>query len=149
MKELHGTASAQVSAPEAECFVLLADVEGYPRWYPEAVRRVEVVERGSDGLAAKAHAQLHVAYGPLTRDFNLLLAIETERPARVALTRIPHHASDSEQFDVSWKIAPGLIAVELSASLSVPRMLPVGGIGESIASGFVTAAAHALASRSR
>src|SRR5438552_4900395 len=99
MKELRGTASAQVGASPEECFALLCDVEGYPRWYPEAVRRVELVERSGDGLPAKARAQLHVAYGPLVRDFDLLLSVTTLRPVQVTLTRIAHDASDSERFE--------------------------------------------------
>lgn len=148
MKELHGQASTRVAASPEESFALLAAVEDYPAWYPEVVRRVELIERSTNGLPAKARAQLHVAYGPLVRDFNLLLAVDAQRPGRVTLTRIPHDSSDPERFEVTWRIDPGQVNVELRANLSVPRLLPVGGIGESIASGFAGAAAAAL-SRTR
>ncbi len=148
MKELHGSASASVSASAQASFDLLADVEGYPNWYPEAVRRVEVLERSGDRRATRARAVLHVAYGPLVRDFDLTLAVAGEAPRWVKLTRLPNEPSDPEQFEVRWRIAPERIEVELDATLSVPRLVPVGGIGESVAAGFVAAAARTLTSRS-
>ena len=36
------------------------------------------------------------------------------------------------------------IGLDLAASLDVPRLLPVGGIGEAMAEGFVAAAANQL-----
>ena len=142
MKELHGTASAAVTAPAQESYELLRAVEGYPRWYPEVVLEARVIE------PEKARAKLHVAYGPLVRDFDLTLAITASEPTSVQLTRVPHDSRDPEQFEVTWTIADGTITVSLDANLSVPRLLPVGAIGQSMASGFVEAAARAL-SRSR
>jgi ribosome-associated toxin RatA of RatAB toxin-antitoxin module len=148
MKELHGTASTPLSASAEQAFTLLCDLEAYPRWYPETVRSAEVTERSPEGLPAQARAQLHVSYGPLVRDFNLLLAVTADRPSLVALSRIPHDADDPEEFRVTWRIDDSSISIDLDANLSVPRLLPVGGIGESIAYGFVNAAARAL-SRNR
>ncbi len=59
-------------------------------------------------------------------------------------------ASDGERFEVTWHVAASAsaeIRLELSANLSVPRFLPIGGIGDAVADGFVTAAARALASQ--
>ncbi len=148
MKELHGTASAEVAAPVGECFALVEAVEEYPGWYPENVKQVYVVERSPDGRPLATRAQLHVAYGPLVRDFDLLLAVAAEAPHQVKLTRVPHDASDPERFEVTWRLAPGRIALNLWANLSVPRLVPVGGVGTAMAEGFVGAAARAL-SRSR
>lgn len=142
MKELHGTATAAVTATAKESFELLRAVEDYPRWYPEVVLEARVIDPG------RARAKLHVVYGPLVRDFDLTLAVIVREPEEVKLSRIPHDARDPERFEVSWTIADGTVTVALGANLSVPRLLPVGGIGESMASGFVEAAARAL-SRSR
>jgi Polyketide cyclase / dehydrase and lipid transport len=142
MKELHGTASSAVTAGAQESFELLRTVEDYPRWYPEVVREAQMLD------ADRARAKLHVAYGPLVRDFDLTLAITSEEPHTIRLTRVPHDMSDPEEFEVAWTVADGAITVTLDARLSVPRLLPVGGIGESMARGFVEAAARAL-SRSR
>jgi hypothetical protein len=147
MKALDGSASAGVAAPMERCFELLAAVERYPDWHPDVVRRVEVVERDDEGRASKAQALLHAAVGPLVKDFDLLLAVETESPHRVSLTRIRHDASDPEEFRVLWRLreaAQTQIELTVSANLSVPRFLPVGGIGDALASGFVEAAARAL-----
>jgi hypothetical protein len=153
MKELHGAASATVAAPIERCFEFLGAVEDYPDWYPETVRSVEVVERDGEGRAVKARATLHVALGPLVRDFRLLLAVSRQPPGRIALTRIAHDRTDREEFEVSWRLREGAqtsegaqteIGVTLDANLSVPRLLPVGGLGEGVAQGFVSAAARAL-----
>jgi ribosome-associated toxin RatA of RatAB toxin-antitoxin module len=147
MKQLQGNSSASVSAPIERCFALLYAVETYPAWYPEVVRDAEVLERKEDGGPSKARAQLHVSAGPLVQDFKLLLAVTAEPLRAVTLTRIAHDASDSEEFEVSWRLEQAgqtRIQLDLHANLSVPRFLPLGGIGDSLARGFVEAAARAL-----
>jgi hypothetical protein len=148
MKRLHGTAASAVTAPIESCFDLLVAVDRYPTWYPEVVREVEVVERGDGGRPSQARTTLHVSHGPLVRDFRLVLSVYTERPAIVRLTRIPHGPSDSERFQVSWGLraagAETRVELELDANLSVPRLVPLGSIGEAMAAGFVAAAEKAL-----
>jgi hypothetical protein len=152
MKELHGSATAHVAAPIEECLALLQAVDRYPSWYPEVVKGAEVVERDADGAPAKARTTLHVSHGPLVRDFRLLLAVGVQRPGTVTLTRVPHGPSDQEAFEVTWRLADRegtRIELVLDANLSVPRLIPLGGIGDAMAQGFVAAAARALgASRS-
>jgi ribosome-associated toxin RatA of RatAB toxin-antitoxin module len=147
MKELRGSAMTPVAASPEQCLALLADLERYPSWYPEVVRRVQVMESRPDGVPARARTTLHVAQGPLVRDFNLLLAVDTAADA-VSLTRIPHDPSDPERFAVRWQIQRSGDAVVLhlllEANLSVPRLVPLGGVGNSVAGGFVAAAARAL-----
>jgi hypothetical protein len=153
VKALQGTAAAQVAAPVAEVVALVADVERYPAWYPEVVRRVEALERDTAGHAAKANALLHVSVGPLVRDFNLMLAVHVEPPGTVSLRRIAHGPTDQERFEVRWEVSEGSsegsrsrIELRLDANLSVPRLLPVGGLGDGLAQGFVSAAVRALGS---
>ncbi len=152
MKQLTGSAQVEVDAPLQACYALLADVERYRDWYPDVVRDVDVVDREPDGLAAKAHAALHVSRGPFAHDLELMLAVERRPPRAVALTRLPNEPGDPEAFRVVWRLAGAggrtRIDVELAASLSLPRMLPLGGIGDAMAEGFVAAAARGI-SRSR
>jgi len=146
MKELHGTAISVVSAPLGECHSLLAAVDRYPAWYPDVVKQVEVLNRGDRGHPSRARAILHVSVGPVVRDFHLVFAVDVE-PATVKLNRIAHDARDRERFDVTWLLDAGgdtRIRLELGASLSVPRLVPLGGVGDSLAHGFVRAAARAL-----
>jgi hypothetical protein len=146
MKELRGTATSVVSAPLAECHSLLAAVDRYPVWHPDVVKQVEVLDRDDRGHARSARAILHVSVGPLVRDFHLVFVVQVE-PATVKLNRIPHHASDRERFDVTWRLdgaADTQIGLELGANLSVPRLVPLGGVGDSLAHGFVSAAVRAL-----
>jgi Polyketide cyclase / dehydrase and lipid transport len=147
VKRLEGTAAVEVASPAAECVALLAAVERYPAWYPEVVRRVEVTEHDPMGRPSRARATLHVSYGPLVRDFELLLAIAFEPAGTITLSRVPDEPSDPERFEVTWRVGDGgrtRIELRLDANLSIPRLLPVGGIGDGLAQGFVDAAARAL-----
>jgi hypothetical protein len=108
-----------------------------------------VLERDDQGRPTKAHTKLHVQHGPITRDFDLTMAVEVDPAGTVKLSRIPHHGSDGEKFEVAWRVSgasPTRIAVDLAANLDVPRFLPLGGIGDSIAQGFVSAATRELSS---
>lgn len=147
MKELRGHAGADVGVPVQRAFAVLHDLDGYRDWYPEVVREVRVVDRGDDGHPARAQATLHLSYGPIVRDFHLLLDVTVDPPTHVHLTRIPHEPSDPERFSVAWHVREALVTrleLDLMAALSVPRLLPVSGIGDSIAKGFVGAAVRAL-----
>ena len=151
MKELSGAASALVGAPIVACYALLEAIDQYPNWHPEVVREAEVVERDSDGDPAKAHTVLHVARGPLVKDFNLLMNVAMARPESITLTRIPHGPTDHERFEVRWQLreqgSETNIRLDVEANLSIPRVVPVGGIGDAMADGFVAAAVRALGSR--
>ncbi len=151
MKALRGTASASPAVPVERCLEFLAAVDQYPDWYPDVVRRVAIVELGEDGLARSAQASLHVSHGPLVKDFELLLAVDVEPPGTVALSRIAHGESDQQRFAVTWRLhregGGTRLELELEADLSVPRLLPVGGVGDAIAQGFVRAAVAELERR--
>ncbi len=147
MKKLHARAEAPVNATAEQAIALLRAVDGYPTWYPEGVRAAEVLERDDDGRPTKVKATLHIASGPLVRDFRLTLLVTSPDPGTIRLAREPHDSSDSERFEVTWRVTDRYgvqIELALDANLSVPRLLPVGGVGESLAQGFVGAAARAL-----
>jgi Polyketide cyclase / dehydrase and lipid transport len=149
MKELTGNASARTPASSEACLALLAAVDRYPDWYPEVVKSVEVLERDAQGRPTKARTMLHVQHGPITRDFDLTMEVTHDPPGAVRLNRIPHDGRDGEKFEVNWLVRatqPTEIRLDLAANLDVPRFVPLGGIGESMASGFVSAATRALAS---
>jgi ribosome-associated toxin RatA of RatAB toxin-antitoxin module len=147
VKELRGSASAAVAASAQECLALLAAVDRYPGWYPEVVRKVDVLERDPSGQPTQVQTKLHLAQGPLTKDFDLVMKVTVAPPDTVKLMRVSHGASDPEAFDVDWRVDAGAhteIRLDLRANLSVPRLLPIGGIGDTVAVGFVTAASRAL-----
>jgi hypothetical protein len=62
----------------------------------------------------------------------------------VRLARVPDDSRDGERFEVRWTLNEHHVVLDLEASLDVPRFLPIGGIGDSVAQGFVTAAVRAL-----
>jgi ribosome-associated toxin RatA of RatAB toxin-antitoxin module len=146
MKELRGAASALVPAPLEQCLALVEAVDEYPVWYPEVVRSVEVLERDGRGLASRAQTKLHLTAGPVTKDFDLLMAVTVQPPATVKLAKV----GGSAKFDVVWRLSEGektRIELALDASLDVPRFLPLGDVGDSVAQGFVSAASAELARR--
>ena len=146
MKELRGAAATLVPTPLAQCLALVEAVDGYPVWYPEVVRRVEVLERDARGLPSRAQTKLHLSAGPVTKDFDLLMAVTVKPPATVKLAKVGGNA----KFDVIWRLTEGentRIELELDASLDVPRFLPLGDVGNSVAQGFVSAASTDLARR--
>jgi ribosome-associated toxin RatA of RatAB toxin-antitoxin module len=146
MKELRGSAATLVPAPLAQCLALVEAVDGYPAWYPEVVRAVDVLERDARGLPSRAQTKLHVSAGPMTKDFDLLMAVTVEPPATVKLTKVGGNA----KFDVIWRLTDGentRIELQLDANLDVPRFVPLGDVGNSVAQGFVSAASAELARR--
>jgi ribosome-associated toxin RatA of RatAB toxin-antitoxin module len=144
MKTLEAHARATVSATVEDCLQLLGDVEGYPRWYPQGVRSVRVLECGERGEARRLIAELHLGHGPMPRDFTLTLAVERPSPDTIRLVREAHGADDAERFTVTWRVRPSAIELSLRGALSVPRLLPLGTVADLLARSFVDAAARAL-----
>ena len=151
MKHLHGAAQATVDVPIEECLAQLAALEAYPSWYPDVVREVKVVENGDDGLPARAETKLHLAYGPVARDLDLLLAVEVRRPDLVQLTHVSRGRSSGASFDATWRLEDDdgtRLELELDAIMPVPRLVPLGGVGDAFAAGFMQAAVERLESGS-
>jgi hypothetical protein len=149
VKELTGHAEGTTAASPDACLALLGAVDRYPDWYPEVVKSADVLERDDQGQPTKVQAKLHVQHGPITRDFDLTMEVKRDPPGAVSLSRVPHHGSDGEKFDVNWFVAGGpstSIRLDLAANLDVPRFLPLGGIGDAMAAGFVIAATRELGS---
>jgi hypothetical protein len=149
MKELTGHSSATTAASPAEATTLLEAIDGYPTWAPDVVKEAEVLERDPAGHPTRARTKLHVEKGPLTRDFNLVFDVRVDPGGTIKLSRVPHEASDPERFDVTWRVNGGQstrIALELAANLDVPRFIPLGDVGDSIAGQLVSAATRALQS---
>jgi Polyketide cyclase / dehydrase and lipid transport len=149
VKELTGSASGTTNASSEESLALLAAVDRYPSWHSAVVKEVDVLERDDQGQPTKVRTKLHVQYGPITHDFDLKMAVKVDPAGAVKLSRIPHHGDDGEKFEVAWRVSgagPTQIRLALDASLDVPRFLPLGGVGDSIADGFVNAARKELGS---
>lgn len=143
MKELSGSAETAIEASPEACFELVAAVERYPSWNSEVIRGMEVLEEGSDGRPKRVRTAVHVAAGPVTRDFQLVLDADYSERDAVCLTRVPNEAGDPEKFEVVWRVTRGAatrLTIELSALLEVPRLLPIGGVGDRLAQAFVDAA---------
>ena len=90
---------------------------------------------------------LHVDVAGLDRDFHLTMAVKVDPRGRVALNKVKADSSDPP-FDVVWHMSEHegtLIKLELDTALPLPRLMPLGGVGSSIAKSFVAAASEALA----
>ena len=108
-----------------------------------------MLERDAEGHPTRARTKLRVEHGPLKHDFDLVMSVNVDPVGMVKLSRIPHEPDDPERFDVTWRMDGGnpstRVRLDLAANLSVPRFLPLGGVGDSLAQGLVSAATRALA----
>ena len=150
MRDLAATAQGETATPIERCFEKLAEIEAYPNWYPSGVKRAEPLERAPGGELTKVKATLALAQGPIQRDFTLHLAVTLERPRLIELRRLPKTPDDQELVVITWRLtARGaeLTALEiaLQAKLEIPRFLPIGGIADGLAGGFMDAALASLA----
>lgn len=147
MKELRGRASAELAIKPAACFELLAALEHYPTWF-DVVQEVEILEVERNGTPGMARATLHVAQSPFGKDFELLLAVRTEAPVTVMLTRMPDGPHDEDRLELIWRVRgkrSTRLELEFDAAASfVPSFLPVGGAGDAIAQAALEAARAAL-----
>jgi ribosome-associated toxin RatA of RatAB toxin-antitoxin module len=148
VKELQGSASTEIELPVEACFALLASIDRYPGWF-EVVRDVEVLEREPDGFPSLARVELHVPQSPFGTDFELVLAIDAERPEAVQFTKLPAGPSDQDRLEISWRMRENgntEIEFEFDAAVSfVPGYLPVGSAGDAIAEAILGVAAAAFA----
>jgi ribosome-associated toxin RatA of RatAB toxin-antitoxin module len=149
MKELTATATGVAATPIERCYEQLLDVERYPQWYPDGAKRVEVIERDDEGVAAKVDAVLAAVAGPLRREFPVRLAVQRERPTRIALARVADDRGDHEALTIAWLLrslgdSETEITVELGAVLDVPMFLPIDPVAREVANGFLQAALRSL-----
>ena len=148
MKELQGWAQGPLDVPAEDCFELLAAVERYPAWF-EVVRKVEILAPERNGTPGLARTELHVPQSPFGTDFELQVAVRTERPVAVTLTRMPDGPGDPDWLELTWRVHAGdptWLELEFDAAASfVPSFLPVGGAGDLMAQAALDAARAALA----
>lgn len=147
MKEVQGRARADLDVAPHECYELLAAVDRYPTWF-EFVRRVDVLEPEHNGTPGLARAEIHVEQSPFGQDFELLMAVRTDPPSAVTLTRMSNGPSDPDRLELFWRVAgeaSTLLELEFDAAASfVPGFLPVGDAGDAIARAVIDAARAAL-----
>ncbi len=151
MKHLQGAAQAAVDAPIGDCLAFLAALDAYPSWYPDVVREVKVIEHNDDGLPVRAETKLHLSYGPVSRDLDLLLAVHVRQPDLVQLTHVPRGQSSGTAFEATWQLkdhGETRLELELDATMPVPRLVPLAGVGDAFAVGFMQAAVETLESGS-
>lgn len=150
-REFHGQAADVTPASLEESFALVSAVDRYPDWCPDIVRKVEVLDHGTDGHASRVRMRMRVARGAIVQEFDLYLAVAVESPRRVDLMRVTDHPTNQE-FNATWTLSPAgstAIALEIDAKLRVPQFIPAGGIADEIAQGFVSAACRALGAQSQ
>jgi hypothetical protein len=149
MKRFSGHAEGVCRADGAAAVALLRTVDQYPSWHPDVVRRVAVLERDAAGAPSMFEATLKVPVGPISVEVELTLAVAAQRPDRVTLTRLPNDSEDTETFVADWRLEQRrpketAIRLDLEAQLDVPRLVPLGDVGDRLARGFVDAAAAGL-----
>jgi uncharacterized protein YndB with AHSA1/START domain len=113
MTLLTGTSSAEIDAPIDECWAVVQDVAGAPRWQ-NGLDSVDVVERDDGGRAVvcdivndakftKVRARVRVSYDP---------------PHRLQLTRL--QSDDVDELEATWELqelGPGRTRATYSLSV--------------------------------
>ena len=147
MKELSGSASADVAVAPERAYAVLADVERYQTWYPDVISTVQVLERGPVGEVMLADVTLSAPGLPIS-DLEARMRVDRQAEREVALVRVPDGPGDDERFAVRWAISSTgdgtRVGLRLEAVLAVPRVVPVGGVGDRIAGGFLRAAVRKI-----
>jgi ribosome-associated toxin RatA of RatAB toxin-antitoxin module len=148
LKQLQGSASAEIELPVEDCFALLASIDRYPVWF-EMVREVEILDREPDGRARLARVEIYVPQSPFGTDFSFIVAVEADRPAKMQLTKLPDGPADEDRIKLTWRMRENgwtEIEFEFDAVVSfVPGYLPVGSAGDVIAEVILDAATTAFA----
>ncbi len=147
MKELQGSASAEIELAAEDCFALVAAIDRYPGWF-EVIRVVEVLKRKRNGFPTLVRVELHIPQSPFGTDFEFVMAIEADRPGAVQFTKLPAGPSDQDRLEISWRMRENgatEIEFEFDAAVSfVPGYLPVGSAGDAIAEAILGAATTAF-----
>jgi ribosome-associated toxin RatA of RatAB toxin-antitoxin module len=148
LKQLQGSASAEIELPVEDCFALLVSIDRYPAWF-EVVREVEILDREPDGRPRLARVELHVPQSPFGTQFSFMVAVEADRPEAMQLTKLPDGPADEDRLELTWRMRENgwtEIEFEFDAVVSfVPGYLPVGAAGDVIAEAILDAATTALA----
>jgi hypothetical protein len=144
MKDLKASVHGVAKQPVSEVYAFLADFAGYPSWYPEGVK--QAVMTGED----TGHTTLSLNQGPIQKDFEIDMAIEKTPETEITLRRLPKKPGDPQQLIVTWRLAPDVgdagtaITTDFSATLDIPKWLPLGGVEKAIPQGFLDAALKRL-----
>ena len=149
MKQLQGSASAEIELSAEDCFVLLASIDRYPAWF-EVVREAEILERETDGRPRLARVELYVPQSPFGTDFSFMVAVQDSRPAEMQFTKVPDGPADLDRLELTWRVREnGLTEIEIEFEFDavvsfLPGYLPVGGAGDVIAEVILDAATTAF-----
>jgi ribosome-associated toxin RatA of RatAB toxin-antitoxin module len=148
LKQLQGSASAEIELSVEDCFAMLASIERYPAWF-EVVREAEILERGRDGRPRLVRVALHVPQSPFGTEFAFTVAVEADRPEAMQFTKLPDGPADQDRLELTWRLRENgstEIEFEFDAAVSfVPAYLPLGGAGDVIAEAILDAATTAFA----
>jgi ribosome-associated toxin RatA of RatAB toxin-antitoxin module len=152
LKQLQGSASAEIELPAEDCFALLASIDRYPGWF-EVIRAAEVLKRKRNGFPSLVRVELHIPQSPFGTDYELLVAIDAEPPDAVQFRKLPAGPGDEDRLEIIWRMRENgstEIEFEFDAAVSfVPGYLPVGGAGNVIAEAILDAATSAFADAHR
>ena len=75
--------------------------------------------------------------------------MRSEPPRTLLITRIPNEATAPETLELCWRVAPVAAGTRLELDVAavasfVPRVLPLGGIGNLVAETLLASATDAL-----
>ncbi len=115
------TQSIVIEAPAADVMAVIADFDAYPAWVA-AAKRVEVVETGPDGRAARVHFVLDA--GAVKDDYVLDYTWEGDR--RVSWTLVKGQMQKRQEG--SYTLAESGGRTEVTYAITIDLSIPMLGM---------------------
>jgi uncharacterized membrane protein len=113
------TQSITVDAPAADVMAVIADFPAYPEWVA-AAKKVEVLETGPDGRAARVHFVLDA--GAVKDDYVLAYAWEGDRRVTWTLVKGQMQKRQEGSYSLSEKDGATEVTYKITIDLSIPML---------------------------
>ena len=120
-KEYNTTQSLEIIAAPEECYRLLCDFEGYPKWFKN-VRKVSITDLGEDGRPLRAHYVFDIA---IKQGFQIVLEYGYEDDkCRLNYKSVGGTFSDASGYYQFRRLTTGKTLAEFHVHVGLGVVLP-------------------------
>ncbi len=115
------TSSIVIDAAPAAVMAVIADFEDYPEWV-QGMKRVEVVDEGTDGRADRVHFELEAT--PIKDSYTLTYDWQGDREVRWHLVE----GKVLKSMEGAYELSPAGAGTEVTYRLAVELSIPMIGM---------------------
>ncbi len=115
------TSSIVIDAPPAAVMAVISDFENYPEWV-QGMKRVEVVDAGTDGRADQVHFELEAT--PIKDAYTLAYDWQGDRAVRWHLVE----GKVLKSMEGAYELSPSGSGTEVTYRLAVELSIPMIGL---------------------